>query len=333
MTAKSASSPRSPAKARAAPESAAPVHPLVDQYLEHLLVQKGLSENTLAAYSSDLHDFMAFLSERLGGAAGEFPGRADGDILKEVNDQILFLYVVWVRRRGLGGRSLARHLSALRGFFAFAREEGALEEDPARFLENPRLARSLPEVLTRSEMDALLAAPDLGTKLGFRDRTMLELLYASGLRVSELCALRALDFDAQTNLLRVFGKGAKERLVPVHASAAGILLDYIRHWRPLFDPKAPELFLNRSGQGLSRVGVWKLVQRYALKAGVMVSISPHTFRHSFATHLLEGGADLRSVQLLLGHSDIAATEIYTHVQQERVVAVHKKYHPRSKGDG
>jgi integrase/recombinase XerD len=160
---------------------------------------------------------------------------------------------------------------------------------------------------------------------------MLELLYASGLRVSELCALRALDFDPQTNLLRVFGKGSKERFAPVHAKAATLLLDYIRHWRPLFNPKAPVLFLNRSGSGLSRVAVWKLVQRYALKAGIKVDISPHTFRHSFATHLLEGGADLRSVQMLLGHADITATEIYTHVQQERVTGVHKKYHPRSKG--
>lgn len=292
-------------------------HPLLDRYLEHLLIHKGLSENTLAAYSADLHGFMEFLRERGGDLAG-------------VNEQGLFLYVVFLRKKGLSGRSLARQLSALRGFFAFAREEGELSEDPARFLENPKLAKSLPEVLTQAEMNALLAAPDLSTKLGFRDRTMLELLYASGLRVSELCSLRALDFDAQTHLLRVFGKGAKERLVPVHAQAAAFLLDYTRQWRPLFDPKAPELFLNRSGKGLSRVAVWKLVQRYALKADIRVAISPHTFRHSFATHLLEGGADLRSVQLLLGHADIAATEIYTHVQQERVTRVHRQYHPRSK---
>lgn len=304
--------------------------PLLDSYLEHLLVQKGLAENTLLAYSTDLHDFMAFLQER-GGPSQDGAATLD-DLLRGMNEQMLFLYVVYVRRRGLGGRSLARHLSALRGFFAFARTEGALEEDPARFLENPKLARHLPEVLTREEMTALLAAPDLTEKLGFRDRTMLELLYASGLRVSELCGLRALDFDAQTNLLRVFGKGAKERLVPVHAEAAGFLQDYIRHWRPLFNPQAPVLFLNRSGKGLSRVGVWKLVRRYALTAGIQCDISPHTFRHSFATHLLEGGADLRSVQMLLGHADVAATEIYTHVQQERAAGVHRRFHPRSGRD-
>ena len=316
-------------------EAPLPVHPLVDRYLECLLIQKGLAQNTLLAYGADLNDFMTFLHERFGnGSSADAPQAAPPirpeALLEAVNEHVLFLYVVHIRRKGLGGRSLARRLSSLRGFFAFAREEGELSEDPARFLENPKLRRALPEVLSRAEMDALLAVPDLNTKLGFRDRTMLELLYASGLRVSELCYLRALDFDPQTNLLRVFGKGSKERLTPVHATAAGFLLDYIRHWRPLFNPKDPELFLNRSGKRLSRVGIWKLVQRYALTANIKVEISPHTFRHSFATHLLEGGADLRSVQMLLGHADITATEIYTHVQQERTASVHRQFHPRSR---
>jgi integrase/recombinase XerD len=291
--------------------------PLLDRYLELLLVQRGLSENTLSAYAADLRDFALFLSSR------SLP-------LEEVNEQSLFLYIVFVRRRGLGGRSLARHLSALRGFFAFAREEGVLAEDPARFLDNPRLIRRLPEVLSQREVEAILAAPDLSGKLGFRDRAMLELLYAAGLRVSELCGLKVLDFDAQSNLLRVFGKGAKERMTPIHSTAARFLQEYIERWRPLFAPKAAELFLNRSGRVLSRVGVWKTVQRYALAAGICVRISPHTFRHSFATHLLEGGADLRSVQMLLGHADIAATEIYTHVRQERATSAHRAFHPRSR---
>ena len=300
-------------------------HPLVDRYLEHLLVERGLAENTLRAYSADLHSFMAFLQSS--GTAE--PEQNDVPRLDEVTERVLFLYVVHARRKGLTGRSLARHLSALRGFFAFAREEGELAEDPARFLENPKLVRSLPEVLSRREMDALLEAPDASSEFGVRDRAMLELLYASGLRVSELCSLRVLDFDAQSNLLRVFGKGAKERLTPVHARAASVLLDYIAHWRPLFDPKSPEMFLNRFGKPLSRVSVWKLVRQYALKAGIRHAISPHTFRHSFATHLLEGGADLRSVQMLLGHADIAATEIYTHVREDRLAATHKRFHPRS----
>ena len=310
--------------------------PLMDRYLEHLLIEKGLSENTLKAYGTDLQDFTSFLRERSETKAVEEVCGPDSSTFSSdsaislVTDQILFVYVVYVRKRGLSGRSLARHLSALRGFFAFACEEGELAENPARFLENPKITKGLPEVLSKKEMDALLEVPNLLDKLGFRDRTMLELLYASGLRVSELCSLRALDFDAQTNLLRIFGKGSKERIVPVHSIAANFLQDYVRHWRPLFDPKAPVLFLNRSGKGLSRVGVWKIIQRHALRAGIKTSISPHTFRHSFATHLLEGGADLRSVQMLLGHADISATEIYTHVQEERVAQVHRKYHPRSR---
>ena len=293
---------------------------LLDRHLERLLVEKGLSDNTLAAYATDLNHFLGFLTDK-------------GLPLAEVDETGLFLYIVSIRKSGLSGRSLARHLSALRGFFTFAIEEGHLSADPARFLENPKLERELPPVLSRGEMEALLNAPDVSTKLGFRDRTMLELLYAAGLRVSELCSLTALDFDAQMNLLRVFGKGSKERLVPIHPQAAAILADYINHWRPLFNPVEKMLFLNRSGKGLSRVAVWKLVQKYALEAKIYQDISPHTFRHSFATHLLEGGADLRSVQMLLGHADIAATEIYTHVQKERAIALHSMYHPRAKKRG
>jgi integrase/recombinase XerD len=298
--------------------AAMPVHPAAEAYLQHLLVEKGLSENTLAAYANDISDFLSFLAGRL------FP-------LEEVTDQTLFLYIVDVRRLGLSGRSLARRLSALRGLFSFACREGVFAANPAEFLENPKFIRSLPEALTREEMAAVLSSPDIADRLGFRDRAMLELLYACGLRASELVGLHALHFDPGANVLRVFGKGAKERLVPVHTEAAGFLCEYIAHWRPLFSPKAPALFLNRSGKGLSRVALWKIVQRHVRNAGIFRPISPHTFRHSFATHLLEGGADLRSVQLLLGHADIGATEIYTHVQAERLVRTHRKHHPRSDG--
>lgn len=292
------------------------VHPVADAFLQHLLVEKGLSENTLAAYANDLSDFLSFLASR-------------SFSLEEVSDQTLFLYIVDVRRQGLSGRSLARRLSALRGLFSYACREKVFEANPAEFLENPKFTRSLPEVLTRQEMTAVLNGPDLSDRLGFRDRTMLEMLYACGLRASELVSLHALNFDAGSNIVRVFGKGAKERLVPVHAEAARFLADYIARWRPLFSPKEPFIFLNRSGKGLSRVALWKIVQRYVFKAGITRSISPHTFRHSFATHLLEGGADLRAVQMLLGHSDISATEIYTHVQSERLVETHRRHHPRS----
>ncbi len=291
--------------------------PLLDAYLQHLLVEKGLAENTLAAYQADLLGLYEFLE------AHALP-------LAELDDQGLLLYIARIRRNKLSARSLARHLSALRGFFAFACAEGVFNKNPAEFLENPKIEKDLPELLTRDEMRAVLEKPNLNDKLGFRDRAMLELLYASGLRVSELCGLKPLDFDPTAGVLRVFGKGSKERIVPMHMEAARYLSDYLAHWRPLFSPICDNIFLNRSGKPLSRVGVWKLVQRYAQAAGIFRPISPHSFRHSFATHLLEGGADLRSVQMLLGHSDISATEIYTHVQQGRLEKIHREHHPRSK---
>lgn len=297
-------------------KSAHPDHPLVDAFLEHLTIEKGLAENTLSSYGADLQDFLAFL-------------HAGGLTLEDTSEDTLLLYLSGLKNKNLAGRSLARRLSALRGLFAFGLKEGLLDADPVEFLNNPKLAQTLPAVLTRQEMEAVLSRPDLHGKLGFRDRTMLELLYAAGLRVSELCALRPLDFDPQTDILRIFGKGAKERLVPIHATASRFLSDYLQHWRPLFSPVEDKAFLNRSGQGLSRQAVWKLIQKYVAEAGIRKEVSPHTFRHSFATHLLDGGADLRVVQLLLGHSDITATEIYTHVQEGRLRAIHRQYHPRS----
>lgn len=293
-------------------------HPWMDRYLEHLLVSKGLSENSLAAYAADLGSLLEFLSEK------KLP-------IERVTPQTLLLYLFHLRRKGLGSRSVARHLSALRGFFSHAFEEGWITEDPAELLENPKLPQTLPEVLSREEAERMLERPDTRTKLGFRDRTMLELLYAAGLRVSELVELRPLDFDPQTGILRVFGKGGKERLVPLHDLAQRFLSTYLENWRSSFKPVDDRTFLNRSGKGLTRQAVWKLIKRYALEAGIAREISPHTMRHSFATHLLEGGADLRTVQMLLGHADISATEIYTHLQTSRLMAVHREHHPRSSG--
>ena len=293
-----------------------PAHPWLDRYLEHLLVEKGLAENSLEAYATDLGAFMDWLAER------------DAEP-SQVTGQDLFLYLGFLRRRGLTSRSLARHLSALRGFFAWAAGENLTGADPAQYLENPKLPRKLPEFLSIDEVDAVLSRPDLSDRLGFRDRTMLELLYAAGLRVSELVELKPYDFDPQVGLLRVFGKGSKERLVPIHDTAQEFLAVYLRDWRGTFGPRQDMVFLNRSGKGLSRQAVWKMVKKYVTAAGIRRDISPHTFRHSFATHLLEGGADLRTVQLLLGHADITATEIYTHVQSERLRSVHRRFHPRS----
>ncbi|NJB66813.1 integrase/recombinase XerD [Desulfobaculum xiamenense] len=304
------------AKRPDAPASPDRGHPQVDAYLEHLLVVRGLSENSLAAYQADLAAFTAFLDDKRA---------AVGD----VSQQDLSLYLFHMRRKGLTSRSLARHLSTLRGFFAWLEDEGLAHGNPSQYLENPKLPLKLPEVLSMEEMAALLERPRLEDKLGFRDRVMLELLYAGGLRVSELISLKPFDFDPQVGVLKVFGKGAKERLVPIHYAAQEFLETYLRHWRSMFSPKEDFIFLNRSGKGLSRQAVWKCVKRYATEAGITRDISPHTFRHSFATHLLEGGADLRTVQILLGHADITATEIYTHVQSGRLKRMHSQFHPRS----
>ena len=292
------------------------MHEEIDAYLQHLTVIRGLAEKTVEAYGSDLLFFREFFSE-LGGR------------LDRIDEHTLFLYMVQLRRKGLKNTSLARNLSSLRGFFEFLVQEHHLPSSPAALLDSPKLVRKLPEVLSRDEVTALLARPVMTDRLGVRDRVMLELLYACGLRVSELVSLAVPDFDPQAGLLRVLGKGSKERYVPLHDSAVGLLMSYLRQWRALFGPKVGTIFLNRSGLGLTRQGVWKLLRRYALEAGINRPVSPHTLRHSFATHLLEGGADLRTVQILLGHSDIMATEIYTHVQSARMAALHRKFHPRS----
>ena len=297
---------------------AGPTHPVADRYLEHLVVERGLSENTLQAYGADIAALLCFL-DTLGAS------------LETCSQRHLFLFLTHLRARKMAAASLARHLSSVRGLFAFAVQSGFLAEDPAVLLDSPKLPALLPEFLTQAEMNHLLEQPDVATALGFRDRVMLELLYACGLRISELIGLVLGDFDPQTGILRVFGKRAKERLVPVHYAAQRLLCDYLDHKRAGFQPVQKHIFLNRSGKGLTRQGVWKLVKRYAEAAGIRRSISPHTFRHSFATHLLEGGADLRTVQLLLGHAAINATEIYTHIQSGRLMRIHEQYHPRSAG--
>ena len=294
-----------------------PLRPVLGDWLGHLLAERRLAPLTVDAYQQDIEDFLRFCED----LTPEEPCRH--------GEKETFLYLAWLRAQDRAGRTLARRISALRGFFAYAQEHGAVQENPVRFLENPKLPATLPDVLSRDEVDAILDAPDMSSKQGFRDRCMLELFYAAGLRVSELCELKPLDIDAQRGVLRVFGKGAKERLVPLHALVLRLLDNYLSHWRPLFQPQENILFLNRAGRGMTRQYVWKMVKKYVTQAGITRSVHPHTFRHSFATHLLEGGADLRSVQLLLGHADISATELYTHVQSERLLSVHHQFHPRS----
>ncbi len=292
-------------------------NPLIESFLEHILVIKGLSRETVNAYTKDLSIFESFLRDK------------NLDI-REVDEQALFLYLLFLRRKGLQSRSMARHMATLRGFFGFLSHQGLVENNPAEMLENPKLPQLLPQVLTVQEVKSILSQPDSQGKLGIRDRAMLELLYAAGLRVSELVELKILDFDSQAGVLRIWGKGGKERLVPLHYTCMQWLEFYLHSWRDAFSPQVDRIFLNRSGKALSRQGVWKTIKKYTLKAGIKKEVSPHTLRHSFATHLLEGGADLRTVQILLGHSDITATEIYTHVQSDRLKSAHERFHPRSK---
>ena len=295
-------------------------HPYTQSFLEHALVIKGLAHQTVAAYTEDLSTFLEFLQEK-------------GKDVLDINEQGLFVYLMFLRRKGLQSRSLSRHMASLRGFYAYLHEQGLLRDNPAEMLENPKLPQLLPRVLSIQEVESILAQPAAGDKLGVRDKTMLEMLYAAGLRVSELINLKVLDFDPQAGIIRVWGKGSRERLVPLHYSCMQWLDFYLQNWRSSFTPRVDKIFLNRSGKALSRQGVWKIIKKYAVMAGIKKEVSPHTLRHSFATHLLEGGADLRTVQVLLGHSDITATEIYTHVQSDRLKSAHDLFHPRSKNTG
>lgn len=285
-------------------------------WLDNLISARGLSLATVESYGQDCSNFFYFCAQL-----------QQPDIL--IDEELMLLYMAWLRASGCVPATLARRLSALRSFFSYAVRHKVIADNPAQLLDNPKLPGHLPEVLQKAEMERLLSIPATNTRNGVRDRCILEMLYATGIRVSELCGLKIQDLDLQRGLALVFGKGAKERLVPLHNLMQQLLQDYLAQWRKKFLPKGKYLFLNRSGNGLSRQYIWKLVKKYSLQAGLSPDISPHSFRHSFATHLLEGGADLRSVQLLLGHASINATEIYTHIQSGRLTQIHHQFHPRN----
>jgi len=235
-------------------------------------------------------------------------------------------------RQKLESKTVARHLVTLRNFFRFAQIQELISKDPSINLESPKIRRALPGYQRLEEVERLLTQPDAKTPIGLRDRAMLEVLYSTGLRVSELVGLRVTDLDTKVGCLRCIGKGDKERIVPVGRKALGIVEKYLREARPDFVGKtagSPTLFLNRRGRQLSRVGVWKILSAYGRRAGLRMALTPHMLRHSFATHLLERGADLRSVQLMLGHADISTTQIYTHVVEERLKQIYKAHHPRA----
>lgn len=290
----------------------------VEQFVDHLTFERGLADRTLDAYRRDLERFLEFLESR--GVSA--PGEIDGGDLRE--------YVYHLKDRGLAPSTIRRAQSALRTYFSFLLGEGVVEDDPTERIESPRVGRRLPEVLTRDEVLALLEAPEVDHSLYWRDRAILELLYATGVRVSELVDLPLTALDLEEGFCSVFGKGSKERLVPVGRQARAALERYLREVRPRLDRGEGQgaVFLSHFGRPLSRMSVWKLVKEAAERAGIDKKVSPHTLRHTFATHLLEGGADLVAVQELLGHADISTTQIYTHLDREYLRDVHRRFHPR-----
>jgi integrase/recombinase XerD len=298
------------------------IHPLIISFMNYIKVEKGLALNTLAAYDRDLRKFENF-AEKCGLQLEEL-------IRDHVVDFLAELY-----RQGLDSRSVARNLASLRNFFRFALTEEALSFDPTLNLESPKARRTLPVYLRMEDVDRLLDQPHSSTPQGLRDRAIMEVLYSTGLRVSELVNLKVSDMEMRMGCLRCIGKGDKERLVPVGRRALAAVQAYLEKSRPLLLGKrqagkaVPWLFVNRFGNRLSRIGVWRLLTAYGRRAGIRARLSPHKLRHSFATHLLERGADLRSVQLMLGHADISTTQIYTHVMQERLKQVYKAHHPRA----
>ena len=291
---------------------------LLDQFLHYLIVEKGLSKNTIEAYSLGLTRFLDYLR-----------GRA----IKELRDIDKFDvkgFLLSLKRKNLTTKSIGRDLSAIRTFFRFLIQEGILETNPIEDLESPKVAKKLPEILSLKEIEQILEQPNLQTPLGVRDRAMLEILYATGMRVSELTHLPTHQVNLEGGYVLLYGKGSKERIVPLGSEAMKWITLYLRGARGILakGKESPSLFINRSGKGMSRQGFWKNLKGYARRAGLRKRITPHLLRHSFASHLLERGADLRSVQMMLGHVDISTTQIYTHVTGERLKKIHKQYHPR-----
>lgn len=290
----------------------------LEQFYHYLSVERGLAPLTLEAYSQDLEGLRGFVVER---------GRVAWDTLtvRDLQD-----FLAHLESQGVGPRSRARKLSAIRQLFRFLVREGQLETNPLDWLDSPRLPRNLPRVLNVEEVDRLLSAPDALTPLGQRDDTMLELLYATGIRVSELVGLTSRQVDLRRGVLLVRGKGSKERLVPMVDRAVKKLHLYLTQTRPVLlrQTDNQKLFLNHRGKGLSRQGFWKILKGYARQVGLPPDLSPHTLRHSFATHLLWHGADLRALQMMLGHADISSTQIYTHLHAARLQEIHRQAHPR-----
>lgn len=291
---------------------------LLERFADYLSLEKGSSPRTREAYARDVHRLAEFATTKGLKAPADFTAK----LLRE--------YIYHLKDLGLAPASIRRSVSAVRTYFRFLLADGVLVRDPSERLETPKRWRTLPDVLTVEEIERLLAAPTMDDPLYFRDRAMLELAYGAGLRVSEWITVDVKDLLFEQGVVRVFGKGSKERLVPLGRNAIAALAIYRRELRPRLERGSGKgaLFLNARGEPLTRMGAWKILRKYVERAGIGKHVTPHTLRHSFATHLLEGGADLRAVQEMLGHADISTTQIYTHVDREYLRSVHRQYHPR-----
>jgi integrase/recombinase XerD len=294
------------------------MHQSLDQFLHYLIVEKGLSKNTIEAYSHGLNRFLNYLR-----------GKGTKEV-REISKLDIREFLLFLKRKGLSSKTLARNLVSIRVFLRFLTEESILSANPAEEIESPKTAKTLPEILSLEEVETLLEQPDPQIPQGMRDRAMLEMLYATGMRVSELTRLQVNHVHLDAGYVLVYGKGSKERIVPIGNEAIKWARRYMGETRErlLKKRESPFLFVNRSGKPMSRQYFWKSIKAYGRRAGIRKRITPHLLRHSFASHLLERGADLRSVQLMLGHVDISTTQIYTHVTGERLKKIHQRYHPR-----
>lgn len=294
--------------------------PFTESYIAYLQLEKTLSDNTAQSYRFDLQRLAAYLSQH------------KGLDLEQVTPSDLSAYIRLLYDLGFAPTSIQRTISSIKSFFAFIASEGYIRTDPTELLESPKASRTLPSVLSVDEIEAVINAVDLQKRGGIRDRAIIETLYATGFRVSELCSFAFEQLLQREGLVRVFGKGSKERIVPIGESALFWIQEYSEKERFCFakPDSGSVVFLNMRGGAFTRMGIWKLIRQYTSKAGIKKEVSPHTFRHSFATHLLEGGADIRTVQEMLGHSNIVTTEIYTHVDREYLKEVHRTFHPRFK---
>ena len=293
---------------------------MLDNFIYYLAVERGLAENTLTAYKLDLQNFMSFCQSKQVKSWGE------------AEKNTILMYLMYLKQQDMSPATISRRLAALKTFFRFLINEQVVEFSPTESMEAPKLSQKLPNILTTSEVEILLTQPKISQPNGIRDKAMLELLYATGIRVSELVDLDMDNISIGEQFIRCFGKGSKERIVPFGSIAARFVEEYIQKGRAKLIKKAHEtsaLFLNHHGQRLTRQGFWKIIKKYGRQGNINKTITPHTLRHSFATHLLENGADLRSVQEMLGHADIATTQIYTHLTKARLKEVYKNSHPRA----